>query len=130
VLLLVALGGFVVVAVRPRRRPPQPKPAPGVPAPAARLAVAQGRANYPYLDVPAGGVIIGRDPSCRLVLPDPQVSGRHAQLEWVGTTWVIRDLNSTNGTYVNGVRVASGASQALRSGDQIVVGQTVLVFQE
>ena len=47
----------------------------------------------------------------------------------VSTTWVIRDLNSTNGTYVNGVRVTSGASEALRPGDQILVGQTVLVFQ-
>jgi hypothetical protein len=102
-------------------------PAAGVPlAPVARLAVAQGRANYPYLDVSVGGVIIGRDASCGLVVYDPQVSGQHARLDWAGNAWVIRDLNSRNGTYVNGVRTAS---QTLRPGDQILVGQTVLVFQ-
>ncbi|MBU0490489.1 MAG: FHA domain-containing protein, partial [Chloroflexi bacterium] len=51
---------------------------------------------------------------------------QHARLDWAGHAWVIRDLNSRNGTYVNGARVTS---QPVRPGDQIVVGQTVLVFQ-
>jgi hypothetical protein len=47
-------------------------------------------------------VEIGRDPACDLVLDDPRVSKRHARLRWTGTGWALDDLNSKNGTKVNG----------------------------
>jgi len=136
-LALVALVGLAVGGVwLMRSRAPAAGPAapPGAWSPTpqpsgmlpARLTVIQGSASRPYVDLSPGGLLIGRDLSCGLVLYDPQVSGQHARLKWAAGAWVIHDLNSTNGTYVNGMRVTS---QPVRPGDQVQIGQTVLVFQ-
>ena len=53
-------------------------------------------------------LVVGRDPSCGLVLEDPRVSKRHARLEWNGKGWSLEDLGSKNGTWVDGAPV-SGA---------------------
>ncbi len=50
-------------------------------------------------------MLIGRSSSCDLVLQDPNVSRRHAQLFFREGRWILVDLDSTNGTYINGVRV-------------------------
>src|SRR5205085_2223443 len=51
-------------------------------------------------------MIIGRDPSCRITLHNPLVSSRHLQLHHDGSGWRATDLGSTNGTWVDGHRVA------------------------
>jgi len=48
-------------------------------------------------------VMIGRAPDNTIVLYDPSVSGHHAQLELSGDTYRLKDLDSTNGTRVNGI---------------------------
>ncbi|POX38421.1 ABC transporter ATP-binding protein [Streptomyces sp. Ru73] len=48
---------------------------------------------------------LGRDPQGDMVLDDARVSWRHATLRWGGRSWVIEDLGSTNGTYVQGQRI-------------------------
>jgi len=63
---------------------------------------------------PGVPAVIGRDPGCRVRVPDPLVSRRHAELSYVDGGWVLRDLGSSNGTYVDGqqvqtVRVGAGA---------------------
>lgn len=58
---------------------------------------------------------------------DRLVSRHHAALERIGPTWVVRDLASTNGTYVNGKRL--WAEQPLRTGHEIRVGRTRIVFR-
>src|SRR5207253_202564 len=45
----------------------------------------------------AESLVIGSDPSCQLVLPDPTVSAKHAEVSAVASGYVIRDLGSTNG---------------------------------
>jgi hypothetical protein len=62
---------------------------------------------------------IGRDRGCDLVLRDPEISRRHAQLRFRDGRWILRDLDSTNGTFVNGVRV--GRCQ-LQPGDYVSFG--------
>jgi hypothetical protein len=62
---------------------------------------------------------LGRDRECDLVLSNPGVSRRHARLVFRDGTWVLQDLDSTNGTTVNGVRV--GRCE-LRPGDHVVLG--------
>jgi FHA domain len=58
---------------------------------------------------------------------DPQVSGLHAELHWLGGEWAIVDDGlSRNGTYLNGQRV--NGRQRLRDGDRIRVGRTTLVY--
>jgi len=71
-------------------------------------------------------VRIGRDAANDVVLHSPIVSRRHAVLERRGGRLVIRDLGSTNGTYVNGVRIAE---QVLREGDSVRIGPFRLVLR-
>jgi hypothetical protein len=96
----------------------------GVPA-ACLVRVSGG--GPPRVDLPPGGLTIGRSSSSGLVLrDDPLVSRQHARLDWTGGEWVLNDLDARNGTFVNGARVTR---QALRPGDQIGIGQAVWVFQ-
>jgi hypothetical protein len=64
-------------------------------------------------------LILGRNPSCDVVLSDPGVSRCHARLFFRDGSWVLQDLASTNGTMVNGVDV--GRCE-LRPGDHLVLG--------
>ena len=50
-------------------------------------------------------VMVGRDRTCSIVLSHPAVSRRHARITLSGTAWVLEDLQSANGTYVNNTRV-------------------------
>ena len=70
-------------------------------------------------------VRIGRLPDCGVQLADTNVSRHHAEIRPVGEGFVVVDLGSTNGTKVNGVRVAE---RLLRDADEITVGTTTLTF--
>jgi pSer/pThr/pTyr-binding forkhead associated (FHA) protein len=70
--------------------------------------------------------VIGRSRDADLMLDDPNVSRRHAELRRQEGAWVVADLASTNGVKVNGRRVAE---QALNPGDEITVGLEKLHFE-
>lgn len=70
---------------------------------------------------------LGRRDTCDIVLTDSGISRRHAQIEKIGGRFWITDLNSTNGTSVNGLAIEK---KELTSGDVITVGNTVLSFKE
>ena len=69
---------------------------------------------------------IGRSSECAIPVKDRYLSRRHAEIEAVNGNWVLKDLGSANGTYLNGARVEHDMS--LVSGDRIRVGDTELVF--
>jgi hypothetical protein len=71
-------------------------------------------------------VVIGRSKDCDIQLADPNVSRRHAELRQEGSAYWLIDLDSTNGTQVNGHRTAR---TKLDSGDTITIGSTDLVFE-
>jgi predicted component of type VI protein secretion system len=71
---------------------------------------------------------IGRLESCEVFVPDDDVSREHATIRRQGEGWVIQDLGSRNGTAVNGKRVKAAAT--LRPGDEVEIGDLVLVFEE
>jgi pSer/pThr/pTyr-binding forkhead associated (FHA) protein len=73
-----------------------------------------------------GGKTIGRASANDIVLENLLVSGHHARIDEAGHDYVLTDLQSKNGTYVNGTRVTS---VKLKHGDQILVGKHTLVFQ-
>ena len=68
---------------------------------------------------------VGRHPECEIVIPTPGTSRNHAEFQCVNGGWVINDLNSGNGTFVNGVRVRT---HQLASGDEVRVDQTKFWF--
>jgi two-component system NtrC family sensor kinase len=70
-------------------------------------------------------VLIGRG-SDQVPLTDQTVSRRHAELKCADGTWILRDLNSANGTYINGARIQEPTR--LKNGDQIKLGSTLLVY--
>lgn len=91
------------------------------------LTVIHGQANAASFDLTPGVTFtIGREPTNVVVLNEQRVSRHHARLEFVNGAWFITDLQSSNGTFVNGARVTL---QALRPGDQIQIEQNVLLFQ-
>jgi hypothetical protein len=71
-------------------------------------------------------LVIGRLPECDVVLNDPNVSRRHAEIVLQGGEAVLRDLGSTNGCKVNGAHVSS---VVLADGDEIIIGATRMAFE-
>jgi hypothetical protein len=71
-------------------------------------------------------ITIGRLPESTVVVTDPNASRRHAEIRRVGNDVVVVDLNSTNGTRVNGAGIQE---RTLADGDEIVVGTTFLRFE-
>lgn len=68
-------------------------------------------------------VVIGRSAASDLRLPDPSVSQRHAILEQKGKDYVVIDEGSTNGTWVNGARLAAHTPRIVRNGETLRVGR-------
>ena len=64
-------------------------------------------------------VRVGRRPGIGLSLPSPLISQDHAEITLAAGTLKVRDLGSTNGTFVNGVRLANGEATTLRAGDML-----------
>ncbi len=90
----------------------------------SRFAVTQG--HQQGLSVPLEPTInLGRAADSTFLLDDDYASARHAQLiQRDDRTWMVTDLNSTNGTYVNGQRLTSPVAISL--GDVIRIGKTLM----
>jgi hypothetical protein len=71
------------------------------------------------IDVTRDPSLVGRDPSCEVVVSDGSVSRRHARLEWRGAEWWVVDQGSANGTYVNSLKIAE---TALKDGQELRFG--------
>jgi signal transduction histidine kinase len=89
------------------------------------LLVLQGPDKGRRFELPDELTLIGRD-SRQLPLTDNTVSRRHGELIPADGTWILRDLGSSNGSYVNGTRVEN--RYILKLGDQIRVGRTLMVY--
>lgn len=108
----------------------QRAPVAAEPAPPGRLLVVESDV------LPAGAavlleeheVLIGRDPHAAAMLEgDGFVSARHALVRVRGTSTSVVDLGSTNGTFVNGERIA--IETRLSPGDEVAVGSTRMIFE-
>lgn len=119
--LIVQVPGFEPTGVAPE---PSGDDLARVPLPAGWeivLDVLDGAEAGTHYRVTRSRVLIGRG-GCEVPLSDPRVSRRHASLEIYGATCVLlKDLGSTNGTWVNGRRTSSAQ---LQDGDEIRIGDT------
>jgi two-component system, NtrC family, sensor kinase len=93
------------------------------------LYVIQGRNRGARYDLAAheGAITIGRESGNFVQLDDNEVSRRHAEIRRVEGRFVVGDLKSSNGTYVNNRKVERAD---LTSGDQIQIGRTVMVYSK
>ena len=93
----------------------------------ASLFVIQGRdqgARF-ELDSDAASFPLGREAGNRIQLHDTEVSRNHAEFRRAGDDFVLSDLGSSNGTFVNNQRIER---RELTSGDQVQIGRTVMLF--
>jgi adenylate cyclase len=92
-----------------------------------RLLVHDALGGASVFELSANDVIVGRAADAGLVLDDKHASRHHAAITRESGAWVITDLNSGNGLYINGERVSR---KVLAGGDVILVGHSRLVFDE
>lgn len=78
--------------------------------------------EYPFLK---DSVTIGRDEDNGIVIDNLAVSSYHAKIDKVGAEYIVTDLQSTNGTFVNDQKVVS---HKLSHGDNIIIGKHVILF--
>lgn len=99
-----------------------------VAAPAPKLMVKRQDGQYRELDWDQELITIGRDGANDIVIDHPLASRRHARLERTDEGYAVRDLESTNGTFLNQERVEGLCH--LHNQDQIIIADTVIVFQD
>jgi pSer/pThr/pTyr-binding forkhead associated (FHA) protein len=110
---------------QPQHRSPSP---PVVRAPTRGfLIVVSGARAGARIDVGAQPVLIGKGPATLQITDDPAVSTRHCQIALVGGAFVVTDLGSTNGTFVNNQRIAQPTR--VNDGDLLRCGNTQLKFR-
>jgi S-DNA-T family DNA segregation ATPase FtsK/SpoIIIE len=88
----------------------------------ARLVIVAGPDTGTSVVIKDPVTVIGRDEDCQVVLDDPRVSGQHAMVYFASGEFRVRDLNSTNGSLLNGSPLTEFAYQ---DGDDLRVGKTV-----
>ena len=124
--LLLTAGGLLVAAVavyfysqRAPSRPPVPPPTP------ASLQLRRGQAQPQRVELRGTLTTIGRGRHNHMTVEDSLVSRRHCQIRRQGGEFMLEDLGSTNGTFLNGQQVTR---KRIHSNDVVRVGQTELVF--
>jgi pSer/pThr/pTyr-binding forkhead associated (FHA) protein len=107
-------------SAKPERASKQKTPKSGV----RSLVVVEGALAGTVIPLGAADVTMGRAPDSTIVLDDDYASNNHAKLSLVNGTWVVSDLGSTNGTWIDRQRIV--APTQLQVGHQLKVGRTVL----
>ncbi len=132
--VLVLAGLLVAAAVVVTVLNSNKTPAPEEMAAAAAVAAAPVP-EYAYLTAPdapnipvsAAPFVMGSSPSCDLRLADPKASPQHAEIDRTDEGWLLTDLGSLNGTFLNGERIASPV--LLQAGDEVRMGDIVVNFE-
>jgi hypothetical protein len=91
----------------------------------SRLIVLTPHGGIRQVNIKGPITTIGRDPTCGVYIDSLGVSRHHAAIRWAGDRFVVRDMASRNGTFVNDARVVE---RTLRNGDAIGVGDCQLRF--
>lgn len=120
VLAVVVIGGILAAATRPGGSRVGRQPA------GAGLYLMEGRGAPRLVAIRRPGFRIGRDSRCDLVPADAQISHFHAEIRLERGAYMLYDLRSVNGTFVNGKQIKR---TTLQDGDRIKVGNTEMVFR-
>lgn len=121
---VITLGRTVPLRLPDAHAPPPARQRPAEARPAARPPAGRSLTLPP----PGRSITVGRGPTCDVVLDAPMVSSRHLQIEHVDDGWIIRDLGSTNGTFVRGGRIDGPI--AVEAGELVRLGSFELTLSE
>jgi serine/threonine-protein kinase len=119
--VLLSARAFAAVAVQPQTTNQKPQTG-------ARLEFASGAKKGQSVAIEKD-LTIGRDPDNRLVLDDAKASRSHAMILRRSLKFMLNDMASANGTLLNGVKMDPARNYDLSDGDQIRIGDTLLVFR-
>src|ERR1700757_866547 len=89
-----------------------------------QLRIVRGRAGAETLKLGDGITVVGRHDDCQLRIKSSQVSRRHCELFEKKGLLLVKDLGSSNGTYVNGKRIQG--QRVLDAGDELAIGPILL----
>lgn len=99
-------------------------------APNAQLVVVEGASRGVVIDLGVQPTTIGRREDNFVVLNSTAVSKYHAQILFENGRYSIQDMQSTNGILVNGVRLENEVLRQLSHGDNILIGDHLLLFRQ
>jgi pSer/pThr/pTyr-binding forkhead associated (FHA) protein len=91
-----------------------------------KLTLLIGRKAMQVYDLDKETILIGREDDVDIVIDNPSVSRKHAQIRKEGAAWVVEDLGSSNGTFLHGEKITS--AQPVKEGDEIGFGKFSVVF--
>ncbi len=91
-----------------------------------KLTLLLGRRTMQVYDFKQASIVIGRDDSADVLIDNPSVSRRHAEIRLDDEGWVVVDLGSSNGTFLRGTKI--DGPQSIGLGDEIGLGKFSLVF--
>ena len=91
----------------------------------SRLIILARHGSVRQVNIKSPVTAIGRDPECEVCIDSLGVSRRHATIHWTGDRFVLSDMESFNGTFVNNQRIEA---HALRNGDAITMGDCQMRF--
>ena len=88
----------------------------------AKLKVLEGSDDNVVYKMTTPVILIGRSEQCDIFLPSEKVSRKHADIEFIEGKLYLKDLGSTNGTYLNGEKLRKGSLKSIKNGDKIGLG--------
>lgn len=90
----------------------------------------EGRENKNHIDLKVLPLTVGKLAGCvDMVIADKSISRKHARFEKKGNRIYMTDLNSTNGSFKNGLRLAPNTSEVLEPGDEIRLGKLKFIYR-
>lgn len=95
-----------------------------------KLYVMGGKEEHQAFDLQRETIYIGRAPENDIQIEDKYISRKHLKLQKKGNKYVIRDLNTKNGTFVNGKQISPDDQFILGEGHTIVIGMSVICLDE
>ncbi len=97
-------------------------------APLFQLVMRSGPTPGATFSLEGDQLVVGRDSASAIAINDAEVSRKHARLTFQGGKYVLEDLGSTNGTFVNGQRLAGPA--VLKAGDVVSLGEQIVLMYD
>ncbi len=92
------------------------------------VAIVEGTDPAGFVRITKEKITLGRDESCELFIDDPAVSGFHCSIHIRGTVFEVVDLESRNGTRLNGKDLMPNVRQRVKHMDEITIGDTRMIF--